>query len=273
VAAYGPVPIRKEAKSTQHGRSGGDRFPCASLAEALPHLRRPPKAEAVRFKIQTVVRDAAQIAPYLDARLVFDRLDLVCGERWAAEFEPLPRPLRSRPVDRNGEVRLPPIDVRCRLTVFEATRQDVGAGEDPEAAFSDAIKRAAVQFGAGRALYAFGAPWLREGEGDGELRSNRRGRLVIDARSEAWLRNAYRRWLDQRGVRLFGEPLDHGDELRAPGFEAEGVVGEEPRRRPTRGPRPCRWPDRSRVSRRSRRPGAATSPRPPVGSRPKARGR
>jgi hypothetical protein len=34
----------------------------------------------VPFKIQTVVGEVAQIAPYVDARLVFDRLDLVCGE-------------------------------------------------------------------------------------------------------------------------------------------------------------------------------------------------
>jgi hypothetical protein len=69
-------------------RPSGDQFPCASLAEALPHLRRPPTTEAVRFKLQTVAGELAQIAPYLDARLVFDRLDLVCGEPWAAEFEP-----------------------------------------------------------------------------------------------------------------------------------------------------------------------------------------
>jgi hypothetical protein len=44
-------------------RPTGDEFPCASLAEALPHLRRPPTAEAVRFKIQTVAGELAQIAP------------------------------------------------------------------------------------------------------------------------------------------------------------------------------------------------------------------
>jgi hypothetical protein len=52
---------------------------------------------------------------------------------------------------------------------------------------------------------------------------------VIDARSEAWLRTAYGRWLAERGVRLFGEPLDHGDELGAPGFEAGGRSRPRPR--------------------------------------------
>ena len=208
------------------GRNGGREFPCASLDEALKHLRRPPTPEAVRFKVQTVAGEAAQIAPYVDARLVFDRLDLVCGEEWTAVFEPLPEPLRSRAFDRNGEVTVPPIDVRCQLTLFRLTRQDVGAGDDPKAAFSDAIKRAAVHFGIGRALYALGAPWLREGDGEGELRRNRRGRLIIDSRTEAWLRDGYRRWLDQRGRRMFGEPLDHGDEPGAPEFEAEGAEPE-----------------------------------------------
>jgi hypothetical protein len=54
-------------------RLGGERFPCASLAEALPHLRRPPSASAVQFKIQNAVDEAARVAAYIDARLVFDR--------------------------------------------------------------------------------------------------------------------------------------------------------------------------------------------------------
>jgi hypothetical protein len=101
------------------------------------------------------------------------------------------------------------------------TREDVGEGEDSKAAFSDAIKRAAVHFGVGRALYAMRAPWLREGDGDGELRRNRKGRLLLDERTEEWCRGRYRRWLEERGRRLFGEPLEHGDEAGAPGFDAE----------------------------------------------------
>ena len=36
-------------------------FPCASLAEALPHLRRPPVPEAVHFKIQNTAGDREEI--------------------------------------------------------------------------------------------------------------------------------------------------------------------------------------------------------------------
>src|SRR5919199_5089670 len=100
-------------------RASGNRFACTSLDEALPHLRRPPAPEAVRFKIQNTAGDHAQVAAYVDARLVFDRLDLVCGGRGAARFDELPRPLLPPPCDRAGQpLARPPIHVRCRLPAF-----------------------------------------------------------------------------------------------------------------------------------------------------------
>jgi hypothetical protein len=204
-------------------RGSGKEFPCASLAEALPHLRRPPTAAALRFKIQNAAEDAAQVAAYIDARLVFDRLDHVCGQKWWATYEALPGALIPPPVDRNGELREPPpVYVRCRLTLYGVAREDVGEGQDPKAAFSDAIKRAAVHFGVGRALYAMRLPWLRDGDGESELRRNRKGRLVLDRRTETWCRGMYERWLAERGRAQFGEPLDHGDETGAAEFEAQG---------------------------------------------------
>lgn len=184
-------------------------FPCASLAEALPQLRRPPSAEAVRFKIQNVADDAGQVASYVDARFVYDRLDLVCGERWWPRCDPLPEPAAPRPVSRGAGREPPPLYVRCRLTLFGVTREDVGAGEDPKGAVSDAVKRAAVHFGVGRSLYAMRLPWVSEGEADGELRRNASGELVLDRRAEDWCREMYRRWLDARGQAEFGAVLDH----------------------------------------------------------------
>ncbi len=197
--------------SERKGREGGCGYPCATLDAALSQLRRPPAPGAVRFKIQNTTDAAAQIASYVDARLVFDRLDHVCGGRWWATFEPLPKALVPPPVDDDGQLlRHPPVFVRCQLTLYGVTRQDVGDGHDPKAAFSDAIKRAAVQFGIGRALYAMRLPWLGAGDADGELRRNKRGRLVLDTRTETWCRAQYERWLEHRGARLFGQPLDHG---------------------------------------------------------------
>ena len=201
-------------------------FPCASLADALPHLRRPPGAAAVRFKIQNAADDAAQVAAYVDARLVYDRLDQVCGERWWARFAPLARALVPRRPRGDGE--RPPLYVRCQLTVYGVTREDVGEGHDPKAALSDAVKRAAVTFGVGRVLYAMRLPWLQAGDADGELRRNGQGELVLDERTEAWCREKYERWLEEHGSAQFGEPLEHRlPAAGEPGEKAGDTEGQE----------------------------------------------
>jgi hypothetical protein len=195
----------------------GANLPSDTLDKALPHLRRPPVPAAVRFKLQTIADEGGQVVAYVDARFVYDRLDWVCGGQWAARFAPLPRALLPRLApDDSGPV---PLYVRCRLTVFGVAREDVGEGADPKAAFSDAAKRAAVHFGVGRALYAMRAPWLRAGEGDGELRRDGRGVLFVDERTEAWCRERYGRWLEERGTVRFGEPLEHGPPLDSPAGE------------------------------------------------------
>lgn len=158
--------------STSNGRTRGQSYPCASLDEALRELRRPPAPAAVKFKLQAVSKDGSsgQVACYIDARLVLDRLDLVCGAKWRASFEARPQALVPVVKEKEGERIL---YARCRLTVFGVTREDVGEGDTPKAAFSDALKRAAVHFGVGRALYAIASPWLEKGPGAGQLRTTR----------------------------------------------------------------------------------------------------
>jgi hypothetical protein len=80
-------------------------FPAARWAEALPELRRPPTAEAVRFNIQNAVDEAAQVAALHRAPLVFDRLDQVCGERWYPAFDELPAALIPPPATATASLR------------------------------------------------------------------------------------------------------------------------------------------------------------------------
>lgn len=85
---------------------------------------------------------------YITARQVAERLDSVVGPgNWSTAFRVL-----------NTDEHV----VECTLTVFGVQRADVGYSNNPDsdnepepfkAAYSDAFKRAAVQFGVGRWLY------------------------------------------------------------------------------------------------------------------------
>ena len=110
----------------------------------------------VRFLPQRVKNGRAMALAYITARAVMDRLDYVLGvDNWMDAYEPLP----------GGSVR-------CTLSVrFEAEgewihKSDVGSpseqpdeGDRTKAAFSDALKRAAVKFGVARYLYSLGTTW------------------------------------------------------------------------------------------------------------------
>jgi Rad52/22 family double-strand break repair protein len=174
--------------------------------EMLHEFRRPFTPEAVRWKIQSAWKSGkgAFVVAYIDARLVIERLNHVTA-LWSDEY-----------------AVVAPNTLRCDLTVCGVTRRDVGVGQGNDdgmrmkGAYSDALKRAGVKFGIGVSIYAMKAPSMRVGSGDGELRTYKKGdgedAPTLDDRSEGWLRERYRAWLDAKGVDAFGEPLDHGDQ-------------------------------------------------------------
>jgi len=117
-------------------------------------LSAPFDASEVKFKPQVVKGNRALAIPYLDARAIQDRLDEVLGvEGWQDEYTPLP--------DGSVVCRL-----QMRIDGEWITKMDVGGpseqpdtGDRLKAAFSDALKRAAVKFGIGRYLYRLPAVW------------------------------------------------------------------------------------------------------------------
>jgi hypothetical protein len=108
----------------------------------------------VKFKPQAVRDNRALALAYVDVRAIMDRLDAVVGvENWQDHYELLP--------DNSVMCRL-----RVRLGERWITKMDVGSpseqpdgGERLKAAFSDALKRAAVKFGIGRYLYRLPQQW------------------------------------------------------------------------------------------------------------------
>src|SRR3954468_8655204 len=172
-------------------------------ADAARDLRRPIAPDEVRFKVQGVrwtkhdgqdIATAAQAVPYIDARTVVARLNLLFPGRWHAPTSALP--LEMRLTRRGADGALTPIRLergevkadntlyyRCRLQIGGATFEDVGAGEDPKAAYSDAIKPAPVRAGIGESLYAMDSPWLRVGDADNQVRVSRAGKPYLDERN------------------------------------------------------------------------------------------
>jgi len=125
-----------------------------NLKEILETLSRPFDPEDVEIKVQAVNKDRtrAQVVAYVDARTVLDRLDEAVGpEGWNDTYEVL-----TNGTDSDGR-RL--VEVKCVLTVLGVSKEDVGEGDSLKAAFSDALKRAAVKFGIGRYLYRLPKVW------------------------------------------------------------------------------------------------------------------
>jgi hypothetical protein len=123
-------------------------------ADIQKALAVPFKPAQLGWKPQVVQGTRCLAVPHLDARDVMNRLDQAVGiGGWRDEYDVLP----SGAVD-------------CRLSVRLdgewVTKSDAGApsdqpdeGDRVKAAFSDALKRAAVKWGVGRYLYYLPRAW------------------------------------------------------------------------------------------------------------------
>lgn len=118
-------------------------------------LAAPFDPSEVKFKPAVVSGTRALALAYVDARVIQDRLDAVLGvDGWQDAYTLLP----------DGSVVC---KLRCKIGEQWITKTDVGGpseqpdeGDRRKAAFSDALKRAAVKFGVGRFLYGLPAQWV-----------------------------------------------------------------------------------------------------------------
>ena len=124
------------------------------MTDITADLSAPFDVKEVKFKPQSVKGNRALALAYIDCRVIQDRLDDVLGvENWMDEYEIL----------TEGSVMC---RLRLKLNGEWVTKSDVGSpseqpdqGDRLKAAFSDALKRAAVKFGIGRYLYRLPAVW------------------------------------------------------------------------------------------------------------------
>ncbi len=208
-----------EARVENNGTEPQVAFPLESYREAARYFRRPFTPAAIKFKVQATFPqpnpDRALIVCYMDARLVVDRLNLLLPDKWWDEYE-----------------QIDPKHMVCKLTVDGVTRRDIGEGTG-KALYSDALKRAAVKFGIGVSNYAV-PKMILKGSDVKAITSNGKKSLAMTSDGERTVRAIYEKWLEDHGVKAFGEPLDHGDIEGAQGdYEAEAAEAPVERSTPS----------------------------------------
>ena len=204
--------------------------PARTHAEAAALFRRPFAPGAIGFRAMTKVPyngqpyAGAQVAAYIGAQSVIQRLNAVVPGRWRQQFQTLPAeftPAGSRRVY-----------LACRLIVtlpveeggpdVEAVYEDLGEMDSGslagvKALYSDARKRAAVAAGIGAYLYtSLEAVVLPIGPNARQVQAIRRqGKsdlLVLSPETEQWLRRGYQIRMSTDAVRRdLGEILAHGE--------------------------------------------------------------
>jgi hypothetical protein len=126
----------------------------------LTELSKPFDPAKIEWRVGSTTRDKTRgmALAYIDARMVQDRLNEVCGHLWQCRY--------SHVTDKRVTC-----EIGIHLSLFEPSispmdwiwRAD-GAGdtdfEGEKGALSDAFKRAAVKWGVGRYLYDKEAPWV-----------------------------------------------------------------------------------------------------------------
>ena len=126
-----------------------------TLSELQERLAEPFDIRELKHRPQSAKGNRCMALTYIDCRVVMDRLDDVVGVgNWQDEYNVL----------ADGSVIC---QLRVCLDGNWITKTDVGspseqpdAGDRLKAAFSDALKRAAVKFGIGRYLYRLKNSWV-----------------------------------------------------------------------------------------------------------------
>lgn len=121
-------------------------------------LAEPFSTLDVHWRAGEILQDRCLAIPYVNARTVQERLDDVLGiDGWRTNFQYV----------TNNDVMCV---LECKINGEWIRRSDVGspsaqmpnsADNQAKGAFSDALKRAAVQFGVGRYLYAMPSFWVK----------------------------------------------------------------------------------------------------------------
>jgi hypothetical protein len=134
------------------------------------NLKDPFDFVDVDYRIGASTQDKARgmLVFYIDARAVMDRLDAYTAEHkgtWWTSYAPL---ADGQHIECQLTVQMPVGGALVAVTRCDVGEPSEGMGDTLKGAYSDALKRAAVQFGIGRYLYSLGETWVAVGERNGK---------------------------------------------------------------------------------------------------------
>jgi hypothetical protein len=131
----------------------------ALTAEDIKLLKSPFPRERIGVKQQAFNKEKTRVmlVPYLQHTDVADRLDEV-DPSWSSQ-------ITHEAYGQGG------CAISMSLTIKGVTRANVGEGEEPKGAASDALKRCAMMFGVGRDFYDAGRAWVAYNEQTDKFRT------------------------------------------------------------------------------------------------------
>ena len=186
------------------------------MLEDLSNLSKPIPATLVRWRVGAVSGDKTRglALAYIDARTVFDALDAGVGpEAWATDFRVVGSLTYGGIGIRIGEAWVWRWDTGGEREIEHGDHADANAAKSIP---SDALKRAAVQWGIGRNLYASGRNWVPLDD-----------RKQIPEQIERGLREQYhQRWFPDEPIQEAAGGAEVGSEIESgPGAEVPPSTG------------------------------------------------
>jgi hypothetical protein len=132
------------------------------VTDILTRLAAPFPPDRISWRVGPMTADKSkgQALCYIDARDVMARLDEVFGDQWQCENVPMHNGTTccriGLPVGPSGEVRWRTDGAGATGNVDDEKQREMAE----KGGYSDAFKRAAVQWGVGRYLYDIDCPWV-----------------------------------------------------------------------------------------------------------------
>lgn len=113
-------------------------------------LHEPFPPEEMQWRVEALSKDKrkALVVPFVNHSALLDRLDEVVGPQgWQDSYEVLQAQPNS-------------YAVKCRLTILDTSKEDLGEGDSLKAAFAEALVRVARKFGIGRRHAQLEQQWV-----------------------------------------------------------------------------------------------------------------